>query len=148
MAYEPKGAPFRYKGVQNVEDCHTSLEVMQKAGLDWEVDKCKMFANMPIRYDSANSGDEDTFYENTVAGPRMLRLCPNAYGIYRTDYNIPLGLVKERYEPVQNIDAFKFFDDAIGKMKQFGKLLVLLALVKESLLVLNFLIIFLLKETL
>ena len=115
MAYEPKGAPFRYKGVQNVEDCHTSLEVMQKAGLDWEVDKCKMFANMPIRYDSANSGDEDTFYENTVAGPRMLRLCPNAYGIYRTDYNIPLGLVKERYEPVQNIDAFKFFDDAIGK---------------------------------
>lgn len=115
MAYEPKGAPFRYKGVQNVEDCTTSLEVMKKAGLDWEVDKCKMFANMPIQ----NIGDIDTendcFIEHTLTGDRMLKLCPNAYGIYRTDYNIPLGLVKERYEPVQNIDAFKFFDDAIGK---------------------------------
>lgn len=119
MPYLVKGAPFRYPGAVNVEDCKSSAEVMKKAKLDWEVAKCKMFANMPA-HDLGSDFDIDdqpgtSFLENTVQGPRILRECPNAFGIYRTDYNIPLGLVKERYEPVQNLDAFKFFDDAIGK---------------------------------
>lgn len=72
----------------------------------------------------------------------------NTYGIYRTDKNIPLGIVKGRYTTVQNIDAFKFFDKAIGKIKLFGKQLVLLVMVKEYLLVPNYQIIYLLKMTL
>lgn len=101
MAYEIKGAPFRYRGAINVEDCTTSLECMQKAGLDWTVAKCKLFAEMP------NSKDGNVDFKE----------CPNAFGTYRTDFNIPLGVVKERYTPVQNNEAFKFFDGAIGKNK-------------------------------
>ena len=115
MPYLVKGAPFRFRGAINVEDCRSSAEVMEKANLAWEVAKCEMYANMPTNIELSSGVEEDTFIENTVNGPRMLRKCNNAYGIYRTDINIPLGLVKERYEPVQNIDAFKFFDNAIGK---------------------------------
>lgn len=115
MPYLVKGAPFRFKGAINVEDCHSSAEVMEKANLAWSVEKCEMYANMPSNIDISVGVEEDTFIENTTNGPRMLRKCQNAYGIYRTDLNIPLGLVKERYEPVQNLDAFKFFDTAIGK---------------------------------
>lgn len=115
MTYLVKGVPFRFKGAIDVEDCKSSAEVMQKAGLNWTVDKCEMYANMPLTTDLATNVEDDVFVENTVNGQRMLRKCENAYGIYRKDLNIPLGLVKERYEPVQNIDAFKFFDDAIGK---------------------------------
>lgn len=115
MTYLVKGVPFRFKGAIDVEDCKSSAEVMQKAGLNWTVDKCEMYANMPLTTDLATNVEDSVFVENTVNGQRMLRKCENAYGIYRKDLNIPLGLVKERYEPVQNIDAFKFFDDAIGK---------------------------------
>ena len=115
MTYLVKGVPFRFKGAIDVEDCKSSAEVMQKAGLNWTVDKCEMYANMPLTTDLATNVEDGVFVENTVNGQRMLRKCENAYGIYRKDLNIPLGLVKERYEPVQNIDAFKFFDDAIGK---------------------------------
>lgn len=120
MPYLVKGAPFRFPGAVNVEECKSSAEVMQKAKLDWMVDKCPMYACMPAKdmgsdFDIDDTKGSPSFLENTVAGPKILRECPNAYGIFRTDYNIPLGLVKERYEPVQNIDAFKFFDTAIGK---------------------------------
>lgn len=115
MSYLVKGAPFRFKGAINVEDCHSSAEVMEKANLAWSVEKCEMYANMPSNIDISAGVEDDTFIEDTINGQRMLRKCQNAYGIYRTDLNIPLGLVKERYEPVQNLDAFKFFDTVIGK---------------------------------
>lgn len=109
--YGVKGAPFRYKGAVNVENCKTSADVMSAAGLDWEVAKCELVAKMPTI--NINAKSEDSF----IYGSDMYRICPNAYATYRTDYNIPLGIVKERYTPVQNIDAFNFFDGAIGKDK-------------------------------
>lgn len=109
--YGVKGAPFRYKGAVNVENCKTSADVMSAAGLDWEVAKCELVAKMPTI--NINSKSEDSF----IYGSNMYRICPNAYATYRTDHNIPLGIVKERYTPVQNIDAFNFFDGAIGKDK-------------------------------
>lgn len=110
MSYYVKGAPFRYKGAVNVENCKTSADVMSAAGLDWEVAKCKLVAQMPRTiFDSV----EDGF----AKGDKFYRDCPNAFATYRTDYNIPLGIVKERYTPVQNIEAFNFFDNAIGKDK-------------------------------
>lgn len=97
--YIVKGVPFRTKGAVNVEDCTTSEEVIKKAGLDWSVDKCYIYAAI------LNEGVID--YDPI----------DNTYGIYRTDKNIPLGIVKGKYTTVQNIDAFKFFDKAIGKNK-------------------------------
>lgn len=111
MSYFVKGAPFRYRGVINVEDCKTSEDVMIKAGLDWEVAKCALIAEMPSH--GENFEDADSFFH----GNKQYRTCPNAHAIYRTDHNIPLGTVKDRYVPVQNIEAFNFFNNAIGKDK-------------------------------
>lgn len=106
-----KGIPFAFKGVVNVEDCRTSEEVMIKAKLDWEVAKCELVAKTPAKSDDHNR--EDGF----TRGGDFYIDCPNAYSVYRTDNNRPLGVVKGKYTPVQNIDAFKFFDGAIGKDK-------------------------------
>lgn len=112
MSYAIKGAPFRYNGAINVEDCETSADVMKKAGLDWEVAKCELVAKMPF-IEGLLPEDNDSFEHEG----ELFKSCPNAYATYRTDYNIPLGVVKDRYTPVQNIEAFTFFDDAIGKDK-------------------------------
>lgn len=102
MSYAVKGAPFRYRGAVNVEGCKTSKDCMIEAGLNWEVAKCKLVAEIP----DGNGPGVPSFVD-----------CPNAFGTYRTDHNIPLGVVKERYTPVQNMEAFNFFDDAIGRDK-------------------------------
>ena len=111
MGYNVKGVPWSNGIATNVEDCITARDVMQKAGLDWRVAKCSLLAQMPI------FGTTITNNEGFVHGDANYVECPNAYAVYRTDKNIPLGIVKERYTPVQNIDAFSFFDDAIGKDK-------------------------------
>ena len=110
MAYAVKGMPFRYKGAVNVEDCKTAEDVMSSAGLDWNVSKCELVAKMPIHI---NQADTNGF----IHGTNNYVECPNAFATYRTDYNIPLGIVKERYTPVQNTEAFNFFNNAIGKNK-------------------------------
>ena len=111
MGYNVKGVPWSNGIATNVEDCITASDVMQKAGLNWRVAKCSLLAQMPI------FGNTITNDEGFVHGAANYVECPNAYAVYRTDKNIPLGIVKERYTPVQNIDAFSFFDDAIGKDK-------------------------------
>ena len=111
MSYVIKGAPFRYRGAVNVENCKTAAEVMSVAGLDWNVAKCELVAKMPTH--DIYAKEKDSF----IMGNSMYKICPNAFATYRTDYNIPLGIVKERYTPVQNIEAFTFFDGAIGKDK-------------------------------
>lgn len=115
ISFRIKGIPFKYKGSINVEDCKTAEEVIQQAGLDWEVAKCPLVAKMPFDgiLDMASHPVEESF----VRGSDLYRDCPNAYATYRTDKNIPLGIVKEKYTEVQNIDAFGFFNNAIGKNK-------------------------------
>lgn len=103
-----KGAPFRYKGAIDVSDCKTAKEVIEKANLSWNVAKCELVAKMPAMLN--NELGEDAF----LYGGSVFRPAPNMYGTYRTDVNIPLGVVKGKYTPVQNIDAFNFFDNAIG----------------------------------
>ena len=111
MAYMIKGAPFRYKGAVNVEDCKTSEDVMRKAQLDWNVAKCELIAKMPGLIEDIDKSS------GFMKGGDYYEICPNAFATYRTDHNIPLGLVKDRYTIVQNTEAFSFFDKAIGKDK-------------------------------
>jgi phage/plasmid-like protein (TIGR03299 family) len=40
---------------------------------------------------------------------------PNAFATVRTDTNVVLGVVGSRYEPVQNRDAFNFFDPLVDR---------------------------------
>ena len=48
MAYKIKGMPWNYAGSIDVSDCSSAREVIQKAGLDWDVAKAPLFAKMPI----------------------------------------------------------------------------------------------------
>lgn len=115
--YERKGLPWTFKGVTAVGDCVTSEEVIQKANLDWDVAKCELFAKMPIHDMSDNM--LDSVNDDVKKGVAILnsnnlyKMCPNGYCTYRTDKNIPLGVVKSKYTIVQNREAFSFFDSAI-----------------------------------
>lgn len=72
----------------------TSEEAIREALLDFEVGKLPAQITLP---------------DGTV------RIIPGKYGTYRTDTGQPFGTVGGRYEIVQNIDAFEFFDAIVGK---------------------------------
>lgn len=116
-----KGLPWHYKGVYDVSDCKTSADVMATAKLDWTVDKCPLYAKIGV--DPTNDEGLDKINETLsdldghIHGKDLYVECPNAYSTYRMDKNIPLGVVKNKYTIVQNTEAFKFFDDAIGANK-------------------------------
>lgn len=113
--YKIVGLPWAHGCGTDVSDCKTSREVMEKANLNWTVNKCPVVARMPATLDSMktlNPNDNDFVY-----GGDVYRDCPNGFATYRTDLDVPLGFVKSKYEVVQNTDAFSFFDDAIGTDK-------------------------------
>ena len=115
MKYSAYGLPWGGKIGKDVRDCETSRDVLEKAGLDWQVEKCELIARMPFRVGGNNdirAGSGDFVY-----GGEIYRECPNGYATYRTDRNIPLGIVKSKYEVVQNIDAFNFIDNVVGENK-------------------------------
>lgn len=109
--YPTRGLAWGTNWTTDVSDCKTSAEVMEKAGMNWDVDKCELVAEMPFGINRDNSIAIGEFARNG----HIYRRCPNAYGTFRTDNNIPLGVVKQKYEVIQNRDAFAFFDNAIGK---------------------------------
>ena len=113
MKYVAGGKPWAIG--KDVSDCSNAYEVMQKAHLNFLVDKCELKAKMRIGLGRDNIVNEiagDFAHEGYIYRDLL-----GAYATYRTDLNIPLGFVKEKYEVIQNRDAFKFFDDAIGKDK-------------------------------
>jgi len=113
--YSVNGLPWSSGIGVDVKDCTTSREVMEKAGLNFSVEKCDLYAQMPFSlYGNNNINEEGGDFAHNA---KIYRNCPNGYATYRTDKNIPLGVVKSKYEVVQNIDAFNFFDDAIGPDK-------------------------------
>ena len=113
--YAINGLPWHSGIGKDVTDCTTAREVMEKARLNFFVDKCELVAKMPFSV-HGNNEVSDIMGDFAYKG-HIYRDCPNAFATYRTDKNIPLGLVKSKYEVVQNIDAFNFFDDAIGPNK-------------------------------
>lgn len=108
--YTRNGAPWAI-GI-DVQDCTTATEVMQKADLDFIVDKCDLVAKMPFGF-KRNNVVNDLAGEFSRDG-YIYRELPNAYCTYRADNSLPLGLVTNKYEVVQNVDAFNFFNEAIG----------------------------------
>ena len=71
---------------QVVDSAQTSEEAIKLSGLDFEVVKKKIYT------------------EGNIEIPRN-------YATVRTDLNIPLGVVGEKYHVLQNSQAFKFIDD-------------------------------------
>lgn len=89
---------------QVISDYPTSTEALKFAGLDYTVEKRKLFT-----YDSENQkADPDT----DIVIPEIE--VPNYYATVRTDTEDVLGVVGRDYEIVQNIDAFSFFDSIVG----------------------------------
>ena len=75
-----------------VEDYPTSAEALKFAGLDYTIEKRKLFIS-------------------TEESPTAI---PNYYATVRTDTERPLGVVGKDYEVIQNVDAFSFFDSIVG----------------------------------
>lgn len=76
-----------------VNGAMTSKEAIQKARLDYTVD---------IRPAVLNLGHNHNI------------VIPDKFATYRTDINMPLGIVGNRYKIVQNSEAFDFFDEIVG----------------------------------
>lgn len=76
-----------------VENTLTSEEAIKKAGLDYKVDLVETFAMINGVY----------------------QLVPKSFATFRTDTGEILGNVGNRYNVVQNSNAFEFFDAIVGK---------------------------------
>ena len=93
MAYNRmNGAPWHGLG-QDVIGLMTSEEALDKAGLNFKAEKKEMF---------------------TQIGTDIIPI-PDAYAVVRSDNNAILGTVGAQYSPIQNTDAFKFFDDLVSE---------------------------------
>lgn len=113
--YTVNGLPWAHGLGKDVTDCLDAHQVMKKAGLDWTVKKCDLVAQMPFTLGGDNRITENDALNGAFSRNGFIyRNLPEAYATYRTDKNIPLGLVKSKYEVVQNMDAFNWFDEAIG----------------------------------
>jgi len=80
-----------------VNEAMTSEQVVELANLNYEVQKTPIYIKPTIN-------DSETPIE-----------IPDILATFRTDNGAPLGLVSERYEVVQNKDAFLFFDPIIDR---------------------------------
>lgn len=80
-----------------VDRLQTSEECMEKAGLDYEVQKLPVFIRNEKKYRGA------------------LVPVPEKFATTRMDTMQPLGIVGSDYVPLQNKDAFKFFDALVGQ---------------------------------
>ncbi len=89
---------------QIVTDYPTSAEAIKYAGLDYTVEKRKLFT-----YDTENqNANRDT----EIVIPEVD--VPDYFATIRTDNDTVLGVVGKDYEVVQNIEAFSFFDSIVG----------------------------------
>lgn len=98
-----------------VQDAPTSEEAIKLAGLDWDVAQEEMY---------------------TANGAKV----PDAFANVRTSDNSVLGVVGNRYEIVQNSEAFSFTDELLGEGVRYetagslknGKVIWLLAKLPEE----------------
>jgi len=92
--------PWHGLGTVIEDEGMTSVQALDLGGLNWEVEKLPAFAQVQ---DVNDEGEEITRY---LAGEKM-------YLNTRMSDNRPLGMVGDRYEVLQNKDAFLFGDDLI-----------------------------------
>src|SRR5437588_765844 len=76
-----------------------ATQMIEAAGLDWRVDM------RPIHNIGAQANVEPHRYE-------LYRVARNT-----SEMEVALGIVSQRYRPLQNSEAFSFFDPIIGKTK-------------------------------
>lgn len=88
------------------QDVVTSGEAIRLAGLDWTVEQHPIYVH--INGDNLDEyGNEPDDYTETEIHDKVANV--------RMDTGTPLGVVGGRYHVVQNVEAFDFFDEIIGK---------------------------------
>lgn len=86
--------PAAFTGLsQPLDHPLTAEEALDQAGLNWQVKKAPIFAEIP-----------------GVGSAHV----PGRLVTYRDDTNQPLGVVGRDWTPVQNADAFRFMDELVG----------------------------------
>lgn len=82
-----------------VVDAMTSEEAIVLGGMDFEVGLADIHAKLP-----------------SILHPELQHFekLPSNFATYRKDTNDIFGVVGARYTPIQNTDAFEFFDSIIG----------------------------------
>src|SRR5215218_9566663 len=85
-----------------VQDYPTSAEALQFAGLDYHVEKRRLF-----------TFDNQNIFDNSDTQKASIEV-PNYSATVRTDNDTVLGVVGKDYHVVQNVDAFSFFDAIVG----------------------------------
>src|SRR5260370_22283704 len=78
---------------QKVEKAFDAITALKQGGLDFTVEK------------------------TAIALADSKKIIPNRFAIRRTDTKDVLGIVTDVYQPLQNRDAFSFFDGVFGKDK-------------------------------
>lgn len=101
-----------------IVDSMTSKEALELSGLDFEVMKVPLF----FPDNSKNLSPKESFdyshvrratiEEDSFINP--LNTVKGSYATIRTDSYNQLGVVGDRYEIIQNIEAFDFFDRIVG----------------------------------
>jgi phage/plasmid-like protein (TIGR03299 family) len=91
MAYAGE-TPWHKLGTK-VDKAMTAAEALTAAGLDWKVEK------RPITFVNALSGLTETI--------------PDHFAVVRTDREKSVGVVGRVYQPLQNQEAFSFFDAVV-----------------------------------
>lgn len=90
---------------QIVQDYPTSEQAIIYAGLDYEVIKRPIFT-----YDAVNATEESA--PDGIQIPELE--IPNFFATVRKDTDQILGIVGSKYEVVQNLTAFTFFDSLVN----------------------------------
>ena len=91
-----------------VNEAMTSEEVIKIARLDYPVKKAEITATIP----AIPILSDDVDLEQGIS---LRQPIDNYFATYREDTNDVLGVVRSRYEVIQNKDAFGFFDSIIDK---------------------------------
>ena len=93
MMYVGDKVPWHGLG-QKLDNPATSAEALKAARLDWEVAKVPLY----------------------MKGKKQYRPVKAKYAVVRTDLAKPepLGIVGENYQPLQNREAFAWFDEIVG----------------------------------
>jgi phage/plasmid-like protein (TIGR03299 family) len=82
----------------------TAQEAIRLAGLDWEVGKKQLYTSRMVD----NNPEIEPASGLTVVDEQV-----DAFATYRKDTGAILGVVGPRFEPLQNVDAFDFFNPFI-----------------------------------
>ena len=97
-----------------VQHCMTSEEAILAAGLNWEVEKQPVFVKQRSAVVTIPDGEVRTSEEATPVVGDVIVEVPDYFAIVRRTDSKPLGVVGSRYTPLQNSQAFAFFDELVG----------------------------------